>query len=95
MSTDILGNSIKNGFVLVHISRFKQAIAIHTLQASSHDVKVSKCDTICWCSLLLRNRSFHFERELIPSNSMVFILDVDYHLEPLDIKAERRPNEME
>ncbi|XP_028400592.1 rho guanine nucleotide exchange factor 11-like [Dendronephthya gigantea] len=33
------GNSIKNGFVLVHISRFKQAIAIHTLQASSHDVK--------------------------------------------------------
>ena len=33
------GNSIKNGFVLVHISRFKQAIAIHTLQASSQDVK--------------------------------------------------------
>ncbi|CAB3986249.1 rho guanine nucleotide exchange factor 26-like isoform X1, partial [Paramuricea clavata] len=36
---DYPGNSIKNGFVLVHISRFKQAIAIHTLQASSQDVK--------------------------------------------------------
>jgi hypothetical protein len=41
LPSTILGNSIKNGFVLVHISRFKQAIAIHTLQASSQDVKVS------------------------------------------------------
>lgn len=44
---NILGNSIKNGFALVHISRFKQAIAIHTLQAFSQDVKVSTRLQIC------------------------------------------------
>ena len=44
---NISGNSIKNGFVLVHISRFKQAIAIHTLQASSQDVKVGTSLQTC------------------------------------------------
>ena len=55
----ILGNSIKNGFVLVHISRFKQAIAIHTLQASSQDVKVSKRSrTSCFSFFCQRTEAY-------------------------------------
>lgn len=39
----LLGSTLKNSFIIIHYSRFKQTVGLYTLQAPSQNLKVTSC----------------------------------------------------
>lgn len=48
-----LGSTLKNSFIIIHYSRFKQTVGLYTLQAPSQNLKVTFYGQVLWSKILV------------------------------------------